>query len=52
LIKAHHIKASIAGKPDNEQARIIKELHKQGTPEQKGESNDESNQETDEETKS
>jgi DNA primase len=52
LVKAHHIKASIAGKPENEQARIIKELHKQGKPEQKGEINDERNQETDEETKS
>jgi phosphate transport system permease protein len=29
LVKAHHIKTSIAGKSDNEQARIIKELHKQ-----------------------
>jgi hypothetical protein len=51
LVKAHHIKTSIAGKPDSEQARIIKELHKQGKPEQKGEINDEENEETNDETK-
>jgi hypothetical protein len=51
LVKAHHIKTSIAGKSDNEQARIIKELHKQVNPEQKGESSDESKQEIDEEIK-
>ena len=51
LVKAHHIKTSIAGKPDSEQARIIKELHKQGKPEQKGETNDEENEETNDETK-
>jgi DNA primase len=42
LIKAHHIQASIAGKPEHEQARIIKELNKQGKPElNKGEKDDE-----------
>jgi DNA primase len=42
LIKAHHIQASIAGKPEHEQARIIKELNKQGKPEStKGEKDDE-----------
>jgi hypothetical protein len=51
LVKAHHIKTSIAGKPDSEQARIIKELHKQGKPEQKGETNDEEIEETNDETK-
>jgi hypothetical protein len=52
LIKAHHIKASIAGKPDNEQARIIKELNKQGKPEKKGELNDEEIEKNNDETKS
>jgi hypothetical protein len=41
LVKAHQIKSSIAGKPDTEQARIIKELHKQVKPEQKGENDNE-----------
>jgi hypothetical protein len=42
LIKAHHIQASIAGKPEHEQARIIKELNKQAKPElNKGEKDDE-----------
>jgi len=51
LVKAHHIKTSIAGKPDNEQARIIKELHKQVKPEQKGETTDEETEEVDDKTK-
>jgi DNA primase len=52
LVKAHHIKSSIAGKPDTEQARIIKELHKQVKPEQKGEIANEETEEKDDETKS
>jgi DNA primase len=52
LVKAHQIKSSIAGKPDTEQARIIKELHKQVKPEQKGEIDNEENEEIDDETKS
>lgn len=42
LLKAHQIKASIAGKSEAEQARIIKELHKQSAnPGQKGATIDE-----------
>jgi DNA primase len=49
LVKAHQIKASIAGKPEAEQARIIKELHKQVKPELKGaEINEEESEQTSE----
>lgn len=49
LIQEHHIQASIAGKPDLEQARIIKEFHKQTQQKnQKGEDNETKQEKSDE----
>jgi DNA primase len=45
LVKTHQMKVSIAGKSEPEQARIIKELHKQAKPELNQGENQDENQE-------